>query len=205
MLYPRITELNGKKSLVFDDQMCGYKEHMTQKHRVLFLSGAISGETDSRHLLLALDSLSHEPITIVITSPGGDLDSTFLFYDTIKLVSSPIITVGEYCMSAAAILLAAGDKRYLYPHSKVMLHLPSNFFASNTAIQVQDMEIIHRESRKLKEKMVDIFRECGAKKSREQILKDIDRDFWLEPAEAIEYGLADKILTREIWEGMINV
>jgi len=97
MLYPRIGKLNGKEALVGDDQMCGLKEHMTQKHRNLFLDGAITGSTAGRHLLLALDSLSHDPITINITSPGGDLDSTFLMIDTMKLLKSPVITIGEYC------------------------------------------------------------------------------------------------------------
>jgi len=53
-------------------------------------------------------------------------------------------------------------------------------------------------------KIVDILHEAGVKKSREEILADIDRDFWLEPKEAIDYGLADEIMTKEIWEGMIK-
>ncbi|MFH1231113.1 MAG: ATP-dependent Clp protease proteolytic subunit, partial [Planctomycetota bacterium] len=108
MLFPRTIELNGKDVLVDDTQMVGYKEHMTQNHRILFLSGIITGEMDSQNLLMALDTLSHDPIRLVITSPGGDLDSAFLFYDTIKLIKSPIETVGRYCASAAAMLLAAG-------------------------------------------------------------------------------------------------
>ncbi len=202
MIHPRITKLNGKEVLVNDDQMVGYKEHMTQNHRILFFSGVITGEMDAHNLLLALDSLSHEPIKLLITSPGGDLDSTFLFYDTMKLVQSSVITIGRYCASAAAMLLAAGNKRYLSPHAKVMLHLPSNYFAKDTAIQMQDMEIIHKQSLQYKEKMVDILRECGAKKSHKEILADIDRDFWMEPQEAIDYGLADEILTPTIWREM---
>jgi len=199
MLYPRTVHLNSKEVLVSDVEMCGYKEHMTQEHRILFFSGAITGEMAPHDLLMSLDTLSHDPIRLVITSPGGDLDSTFLFYDTMKMIKSPIETVGRYCASAAAILLAAGSKRYIFPHAKVMLHLPSNYFAKDTAIQVQDMDIIHRESKKFKEKMIDILLECGAKKSREEILSDIDRDYWLEPKEAIAYGLCDKIMTPKVW------
>src|SRR3990167_4490770 len=113
MIYPRKTTLDGKESLVHELQMCGYREHMTQKHRTMFLNGVISGETDSRHLLLAMDSLSHDPITINITSPGGDLDSTFLLIDTMRLIQSPVITIGEFCASAACLVLASGSKRYL--------------------------------------------------------------------------------------------
>ncbi len=204
MIYPRTIELNGEESLVADDQMVGYKEHLTQKHRILFMTGVFAGETDSHNLLMALDTLSHAPIKLVITSAGGELDSAFLLYDTMKLVCSPIITIGRYCASAAAMLLAAGKKRYLLPHAKVMLHLPSSFFSKDTAIQLQDMEIIHRESRKYKERMVEILLECGVKKSREELLVDIDRDFWLDPKEAIAYGLADEILTPKIWQEMIR-
>ena len=200
MLYPRKTTLNGKERLVSDDQMCAYKEHMTQKYRTLFLSGAITGETDSRHLLLALDTLSHDPITIAITSPGGDLDSAFLLIDTIKLIKSPIITIGEYCASAACLLLASGSKRYLLPHAKVMLHLATGQMGGD----YKDFAIQHKMMVNYQDKIFDILIEAGVKKSREEILVDIDRDFWLEPQEAIDYGLADKIMTKEIWEEMIN-
>ncbi len=198
MLYPRTYVLNREEILVDDSQMCGYREHMTQKYRALFLSGVITGETDSRHLLLALDTISHDQITINITSPGGELDTTFLFYDTMKLVQSPIITIGEYCASAAAILLAAGGKRYLYPHAKVMLHLPAGQMGGDA----RDWEIQHKQMQSYKNKIVDILIECGAKKSKDEILNDIDRDYWMDAKEAIEYGLADDILTKESWRAI---
>ncbi len=200
MLYPRIVTLNGREVLVDDAQLCGYKEHMTQEHRMLFLSGVLTGETDSHNLLMALDTLSHKPIKIMITSVGGDLDSAFLFYDTMKMIKSPIITIGRYCASAAAMLLAAGSKRYLFCHAKVMLHLPSGQMGGDA----KDWEIQHREMQKYKSRMVDILCECGATKSREEILKDIDRDFWLEPSEACAYGLADEILTPKKWAELIK-
>ena|SRR3990167_8183068 len=200
MLYPRKTILNGKEILVEDSQMCGYKEHMTQNHRTMFLNGVISGETDSRHLLLALDSLSHDPITINITSPGGDLDSTFLFIDIMKLIKSPVITIGEYCASAACLILASGDKRYLYPHAKVMLHLATGQMGGD----YKDFAIQHKLMCDYQDKIVDILQEAGVKKSKEEILADIDRDYWLEPPDALSYGLADEIMTKEKWGEMIK-
>jgi len=208
MLYPRIAKLNGKDVLIDETQMMAYREHLNIQHRVLFLTGAIGmrcahcgwGETESHNLLLALDSISQEPIKIVITSPGGDLDSAFLFYDTMKLIQSPIVTIGRYCASAAAFLLAAGRERYLFPHAKVMLHLPSGVAAGDT----RDWEIQHKQMQGYKDKVVDILIECGATKSHQEILADMDRDFWLDSPEAIIYGLADEILTPEIWQGMIK-
>ena len=195
MLDPRTVNLQGKDVLVDDSQMVGFKEHMTQTYRMVYFTGALTGETDSRHLLHALDSISNDPIKIFITSPGGDLDSTFLFYDTMKMIKSPIITIGEYCASAAAILLASGGKRYLQPHAKVMLHLPAGQMGGDA----KDWDIQHRQMQSYQNKVIDILRECGVRKSRDEILADIDRDYWLEPQEAIEYGLADEILDRKTW------
>ncbi len=200
MLYPRKTNLSHGEVLVEDSQCVDYKEHMSREHRILYLSGVITGETDSRHLLQALDSLSRDPVKIFITSPGGDLDSTFLFYDTMKMIQSPIITVGEYCASAAAILLASGSKRYLYPHAKVMLHLPAGQMSGDA----KEWDIQHKQMETYREKIVEILLSCGVKKNRAEILNDIDRDFWLEPKEAISYGLADAILTPEIWREWIK-
>src|SRR3990167_48207 len=162
MLYARITRLNGEEVLVSDDQMVGFKEHMTQKHRNLFLDGAITGSTDGRHLLLALDSLSHDPITINITSPGGDLDSAFLIIDTMKLIKSPVITIGEYCASAACLILASGSKRYLYPHAKTMLHLATGQMGGD----YKDFAIQHKLMVDYQDKIVDILQDAGVKKSR---------------------------------------
>ena len=200
MLYPRTIKLNERDILVEENQCVGYKEHMTQNHRILFLSGAITGEMDSQNLLLALDSLSNDPIRIVITSPGGDLDSTFLFYDTMRMIKSPIETVGRYCASAAAMLLAAGSKRYLFPHAKVMLHLPAGQMGGDA----KDWDIQHKQMESYRDKVVGILIECGAKKSREEILSDIDRDYWLEPTAAISYGLADEIMTKEVWQSWVK-
>ncbi len=199
MLYPRITKLNGKEVLVNDNACIGYKEHLADKYTILFLSGVLSGDQEVHNLLMSLDTIPpYKPIKIVITFPGGDLDYTFLLYDTIKLMKSPIITIGKYCASAAAILLASGSQRYLFPHAKVLLHLATGQMGGD----IKDFEIQHRQMKQYQEKAIDILCECGAKKSRAEILVNIDRDFWLEPKEAIKYGLADEIMTTKVWEGI---
>lgn len=200
MLYPRIARVGEVDKLVSESQCVGYKEHMTQEHRILFLSGVISGEMDSQNLLLALDSLSHDPIKIVITSPGGDLDTTFLFIDTMKLIQSPVITIGRYCASAACLVLASGEERYLYPHAKTMLHLATGQMGGD----YKDFAIQHKLMVSYQNKIVDILTEAGVKKSRDEILADIDRDFWLDPKEAMDYGLADKILKPDIWRNWVE-
>ena len=193
MLYPRLTK-TGK--LVEELQMVDCEEHLLSKHRIFFLNGLIVNAVEYYAWMLALSSLSHDPIRIIITSPGGDLDSAFLLYDTMCLIKSPIETLGRYCASAAAMILAAGKKRYLMPHAKVMLHLPAGQMTGDS----REWEIQHTQMIKYKNKMVDILVECGAKKSHNEILADMDRDFWLEPEEAIAYGLADEIMTPEVME-----
>ena len=196
MLYPRTVKLNGKDILVSEHQMVSYREHLNFEKRMLFISGPITGDVENHNTLMAFDTISNDPIILFITSPGGDLDATFLFYDTMRLIKSPIITVGRYCASAAAIILSAGTKRYLFPHSKVMLHLPSGQMGGDA----KDWEIQHKEMQKYKNKIVDILCENGVRKSREEVIGDIDRNFWLEPQEAIDYGLADEIITPAMWQ-----
>ncbi len=190
MLYPRTTQ-SGQT--VSEDEMVGFREHLNTQHRFVFLAGTIAHETDSCNLLLALDSLSHDPIKMVITSPGGSVDGAFFLYDTMKALKSPIYTLGRYTCSAATFLLAAGDKRYVEPHAKTMLHLPSAHFSGD----VVELELQHKEMQKYKEAMLDIYIACGVPKTREEILKDIDREKWLDAQETIDYGLADSIMDGE--------
>lgn len=188
MLYTR-TDSRGR--LVLDEHLVGPREHLSREHRIITLTGPITNETDSVMLLLAMDSISNDPIRVLITSGGGDLDAALLLYDVMRLVKAPIYTFGRYCASAAVMLLAVGTRRFLSPHAKVMLHLPSSQSYGDT----KDQEIWYREMQKYKQKMIEVLIESGAVKTYEQILTDVDRDFWLEPQEAIDYGLADEIMT----------
>jgi ATP-dependent Clp protease protease subunit len=94
--------------------------------------------------------------------------------------------------SMAAVLLAAGAKgrRFALPNARVMIHQPSG----GARGQVTDIEIQARESRHMKDVITDILT-AATGKSREQIMKDMDRDFYLGPAQAKEYGLIDEVLT----------
>jgi len=204
MLYPRVARVGDIDKLVNDNQMVSYGEHLAQEHRILRLSGAITGEFAFHDFLMSMDSPSvnpkHESIKIIITSPGGDLDATFLLIDTMRLIQSPIITIGRYCASAACLILASGDERYLYPHAKTMLHLATGAMGGD----YKDFAIQHKLMVSYQDKIVDILTEAGVKNSRDEILEDIDRDFWLDPQEAIDYGLADKVMKPEIWDKWIE-
>lgn len=190
-MYPRTTI---KGELVSCDELVGVKEHLLG-HRVLFVQGVITGEAEFFAILLALDSISHDPIKMIIDSPGGNVDAAFEYHNIFNLIQSPVYTLGEICCSAAVILLASGEKgnRYLLPHSKVMMHLPSSQFRGDS----KDFLIAGAQMKLYQDTLFEIFKSCGVKKTTEQILADLDREFWLEPQEAIDYGLADKIIDKE--------
>lgn len=190
MLYPRLTH-SGE--LVNEDQTVSIREHLSMKHRILHVSGIISGDTDFGAVLFALDSLSHDPIKVIIDSLGGHLDAVFMYCDILNLIKSPIYTLGKVCCSAAVFLLASGQERYLLPHSKVMMHLPSSGFEGDS----KDWPIRARQVELYQTKMTDLLKACGVSRSSESILEDIDREYWLEPQEAIDYGLADRIIDKE--------
>jgi ATP-dependent Clp protease protease subunit len=131
-------------------------------------------------------------ISFFINSPGGYVTSGFAIYDTMKLLKSPIRTV---CMGLAAsmgsILLSAGEKgkRAIYPLAKVMIHQPSGGARGPSA----DIEIQANEILKTKEIGARILAEnCG--QSVERIMKDFNRDYWMNADESLEYGIVDEII-----------
>lgn len=193
------------------DQIMGPHETLLRRNRIFFLYGQIYGLPDRSDEfsptyvmdgMLALDSLSHEPIKLVVDTFGGQVAAGLNLYDVMKTVSSPIYTIGRSCVSMGAIISAAGEMghRYLFENARVMIHLPLGQVQGDA----KEVEIQAKEMEKTKNILVEILRANGVKKTAEEILKDIDREYWMTPQEAIDYGLADKILTRDLWGGLLN-
>lgn len=192
ILYPRL----DKEGFPFArDCMVGQIEHLRSKYRLVQI-GDINWDMEENNILMALDTISNDPIILLINSSGGVLDTAFMLYDTIRCLRSPIISLGRFVASAAVIPLAVGQRRLLMPHSKVMIHLPAGTIGGDT----RDMEIAHREMNKYKDQMLAIYQECGVKKTKKEILRDIDREYWMSSQEAIDYGLADAIVTPEEYQ-----
>ena len=174
-------------------------EKLFFEKRSIYLWGVVDDKSakDIVTKLLLLDAdKPGEEIKFYINSPGGVVTSGMVMYDTIKLIQSPISTI---CMGLAAsmgsILLSVGKKgkRYIYPHGEVMIHQPSlgGYFQANSA----DIEIHAEQIRKTKEIGAKILAEnCG--KTVEQIMKDFDRDYWMNAKEAVDYGIVDSILKK---------
>ncbi|HXB09699.1 MAG TPA: ATP-dependent Clp protease proteolytic subunit [Puia sp.] len=137
-----------------------------------------------------------EEIKFFINSPGGVVTSGFVIYDTMKMLKSPVSTI---CMGLAAsmgsILLSGGEKgrRFVYPLSEIMIHQPSlGGYMQGVSV---DLEITARQTRRVKDISARILAEnCG--KKFEQVMKDFDRDYWMDAKEAIEYGIVDHIFEK---------
>lgn len=174
-------------------------EKLFFEKRTVYLWGPVDDKSAkdlvSKLLLLDADKPGKE-IKFYINSPGGVVTSGMVIYDTMKLIASPVSTI---CMGLAAsmgsILLSAGTKgkRFVYPHGEIMIHQPSlgGYFQANSA----DIEIQAIQIRKTKVLGAQILAEnCG--KTVEQIMKDFDRDYWMDAQEAVSYGIVDAILKK---------
>ena len=147
----------------------------------------------TKFLLLDADKPGEE-IKFYINSPGGVVTSGMVIYDTMKMIKSPVSTI---CMGLAAsmgsILLSGGTKgkRYIYPHGEVMIHqaLLGGYIQGVSA----DLEIQAKQTKRGKEVGAKILAEnCG--KTMQQIMKDFDRDYWMDAPEAVEYGIVDQVI-----------
>lgn len=167
------------------------------ENRIIFLQGEIH-DANANELVMKLLFLQSEnrrkDIHFYVNSPGGSVSSTLAVYDTMQVISCDVAT---YCVglaaSGGAVLLAGGteDKRYALPHSKVMLHQPW----TQVGGQVSDIEIQTNEILKTRDVINQILADHTSQPI-ERIEKDTDRDFYMSPAEAKEYGIVDDILTK---------
>lgn len=143
-------------------------------------------------LLLLNSEDSKTPITMFVNCPGGDADSGFGIFDAMRFVDAPITTVCMGLAASAAIIIFLGGvrgRRFVMPNSRFMIHQPSTQ-SQGTA---SDLEITAEEIEKLRSQYNGIIaKETG--KTSKQILKDAHRDFWLTADEAVEYGLATKVV-----------
>ena len=167
--------------------------------RAVYLWGVVDDKSAkdvvSKLLLLDADQPGAE-IKFYINSPGGVVTSGMVMSDTMQMISSPVSTI---CMGLAAsmgsILLSGGKKgsRYIFPHGEVMIHQPSlgGYIQGVSA----DLEIQAEQTKRVKEIGATILaNNCG--KTVDQIMKDFNRDYWMNAEQAIAYGIADKLVEK---------
>jgi ATP-dependent Clp protease protease subunit len=170
-------------------------EQKLLENRQIFLWGAVEDETakDIVSKLLYLENTKPgEEITFFINSPGGVISSGMAIIDTMHLITSPVKTV---CMGLAAsmgsLILSAGakNKRLVFPNGKIMIHQPSVEFLYG---QATDLEIQAKEIIRTRDVVASMLAK-NCHKSKDKVLKDLDRDYWMNAEESIKYGIVDDI------------
>ena len=178
------------------DPSSAFLEEKTFKSRTVLIFGTITDATaaEAARRLIALDSDSSEPIDVIVSSPGGHLESGDTIHDLIRFVRAPVRMIGSGWVGSAAThvyLAAPRERRFCLPNTRFLIHQPSGGMsgpASDIAIQAREIILARQRIAEL------IARECG--KPVSVVLEDIARDHWLSAGEAIDYGLVSRIIKR---------
>ena len=189
-LIPYVIEQTGRGERTYDVYSRLLKE------RIIFLGGPIDAEVANvvTAQLLLLDSQSREqPINLFINCPGGEVYAGLAIYDVMQYISAPVHTncVG-IAMSMGSAILMAGEKghRVALPHSRIMIHAGSAGFPRAS---LPDLEVQAREFADIRNMMEEIYqRHTGH--SREKLRADMERDRFMSPQQALEYGLIDRVI-----------
>lgn len=166
------------------------------KDRIIFIGTPIDDDVANVVVAQMLFLWKEDPdrdIDLYINSPGGSVIAGLAIYDTMQIIKPQVATtcVG-HAMSMAAVLLAAGanGKRTALPNSRIMIHQGSAGFHGTPS----DIDIVAKEVLRYKSLLVDLLAKHTGQ-PRDKVEKDIDRDFYMSPEEANEYGIVDKVLT----------
>ena len=190
MLIPMVVEQSARGERSFDI----YSRLL--RDRIVFLKGEVTGESANLVIAQLLFLESEDPdkdISLYINSPGGSVYAGLGIFDTMEFIKPDVQTICVgMAASMGAFLLAAGakGKRYSLPNSRIMIHQPSGGsrgMASDIAIQAKEIQ-------DLKQLLNTVLAEKTGQ-SLETIARDTDRDNYMSPSQALEYGLIDRILT----------
>ena len=194
MLIPTVIETTGRGERAYDI----YSRLL--KDRIVMLNGEVNDNTANlvvAQMLFLESQNSSEDINFYINSPGGTVTSGLGIYDTMQFIKSPISTIvlGQAC-SMGSFLAMAGEpgKRLVLPNSRTMIHQPKG----GAGGQATDMEIQVAEIIKIKENLTRIYeKHNSAGKKYDELREAMERDNYLSAQEAVDFGLADKVVARK--------
>lgn len=172
------------------------EESLFKKRYVLITGGIndkIARATSER--LLALAAANDDPIDVFISSPGGHVESGDMIHDVIKFIKPEVRTIGSGWVASAGALIFVSvpvERRFCLPNTRFLLHQPSGGIGGSAS----DIGIQAEQIRKMKERFYQIFADATGQ-TVERVQKDMDRDFWLTTAEALDYGLLGKVITSQ--------
>jgi ATP-dependent Clp protease protease subunit len=178
------------------DARSSFLEEKAFKSRTVLVFGAINDQTaaDTVRRLIALDAASDAPIDMLVSSPGGHLESGDTVHDVVRFINAPVRMIGTGWVGSAAthlFLAVPKERRFCLPQTRFLIHQPSG----GAGGQATDIAIVAREIIKARERIARVIaRETGHPLEKVQV--DIERDNWMGPEEAIEYGLISKIIER---------
>ena len=190
-MVPIVIEQSGRGERAYDIYSRLLRE------RIVFLVGGINDATANLVVAQLLFLESENPdkdISLYINSPGGSVSAGLSIYDTMQFIKPDVSTL---CLGMAAsmgsflLMAGAAGKRAALPNSRVMIHQPSG----GAQGQAADIEIQAREILKTREQLNRIYAERTGQ-SVEKIAADMERDYWMSPAEAKDYGLIDQVLDK---------
>jgi ATP-dependent Clp protease protease subunit len=162
--------------------------------RTVLVFGSINDQSaaDTVRRLIALDAASHAPIDMLVSSPGGHLESGDTVHDVVRFISAPVRMIGTGWVGSAAthlFLAVPNERRFCLPQTRFLIHQPSG----GAGGQATDIAIMAREIIKARERIASVIaRETGQPLAK--VLVDIERDNWMGPEEAIEYGLISRVI-----------
>ncbi|MFC0201332.1 ATP-dependent Clp protease proteolytic subunit [Paracoccus rhizosphaerae] len=164
------------------------------KSRTVIVAGAINDKLAQRTVahLLALAEDSDAPINMLISSPGGHVESGDMIHDVVKFIRPTVRTIGSgWVASAGALIFVAAKKenRYCLPNTRFLIHQPSGGIGGTSS----DMMIQAEQVRLMRDRLNQIFADATGQ-SVERIEKDTQRDFWLNTREALDYGLLGQVI-----------
>lgn len=171
------------------------------KDRIIFVGTPVESQMANSIVaqLLLLDSQNPEQeIQMYINCPGGEVYAGLAIYDTMRYIKAPVSTICVgMAMSMGSVLLMAGDKgkRMALPNSRIMIHQGSAGFRGNTP----DLEVQAREVLNLRDTLISVYNK-HTDIPHEKLLRDMERDYFMSPGEALKYGLIDSVIenTRQV-------
>lgn len=174
-----------------------FLEEKAFKSRTVFLFGTINDKlaAEVSKRLIALAAESKDPITLLVSSPGGHVESGDVIHDIIRFIDAPVRVVGTGWVGSAAVsvfLAAPSERRVCLPNTRFLIHQPSG----GAGGQATDIAIQAREIVKIRERIAALIaRESG--QTLEKVTADIERDYWMSATEAKEYGLVSRIIVQQ--------
>lgn len=196
-LVPYVIEQTGRGERTYDVYSRLLKE------RIIFLGSPIDAEVANvivAQMLLLESQSSEQPINLFLNCPGGDVYAGLAIYDVMQYVNAPVHTnVVGIAMSMGSVLLAAGEPghRVALPHSRIMIHAGSAGFPRSS---LPDLEVQAREFNDLRGMMEEIY-ERHTGHTQEKLRSDMERDKFMSPTAALDYGLIDDIVHPKNLEG----